>query len=127
MFSTERILILGAAGQDGTIIRKILKNSKTVSISRSRLENLGNAEDVQIQIKYYNTTELTEIISKYKPKYILNFGGLSSVAESESQPTQSFEMNYLQVTKVIAAINATKLKDYIFCSALNLKYSGKEF
>jgi GDPmannose 4,6-dehydratase len=125
LFSTERILILGASGQDGTLIRKILKNSKTVSISRSVLENLGNAEDVQIQIKHYHTPELTEIISKYKPKYILNFGGLSSVAESESQPAQSFEMNYLQVTKVIAAINAAKLKDYIFMQCSSSEVFGE--
>jgi GDPmannose 4,6-dehydratase len=125
LFTNERILILGAGGQDGTLIRKNLKNSKIVSISRGVLGNLGNSEDVHIQIKQYNTPELTEIITKYRPKYILNFGGLSSVAECEGQPQQSFEMNYLQVTKVVAAINRAKLKDFTFMQCSSSEIFGE--
>jgi GDPmannose 4,6-dehydratase len=125
LFSDERILILGASGQDGTLIRKFLKNSKTVSISKEPLKKFGNFEDVQITIAHYNTPEITEIINKYNPKYILNFSGLSSVAESESNAAKSYELNYLQVTKIVAAIENARLKDYIFMQCSSSEIFGK--
>jgi len=129
LFRDKTFLILGASGQDGTLMRKALKSSKIVSLSSKLLLNFGNDKDIHIRIEKYEATKLTEIFKEYKPDFILNFAGLSSVAECEIDIQKSHEFNFRLVEKIIQAILDAKLTDYIFlqCSSSEMFGEGEVY
>jgi GDPmannose 4,6-dehydratase len=129
LFRDKTFLILGAAGQDGTLMRKALKNSKIISLSSKLLLSSGNTKEILIRMEKYETTKLTEIFKKHKPDYILNFAGLSSVAECEINTQKSHEFNFQLVNKITQAIMDAKLTDYIFlqCSSSEIFGEGEVY
>ena len=88
MFRDKSFLILGAAGQDGTLKRKAVKNSKIVSLSSKLLLNSGNAKEIQIRIDKYETTKLTEIFKEHRLDFILNFSGFKLRSRMRNKHTK---------------------------------------
>tara|TARA_B100000902_G_scaffold279362_1_gene265234 strand:+ start:650 stop:1612 length:963 start_codon:yes stop_codon:yes gene_type:complete len=98
-----KYLITGITGQDGLFLTSYLKGGENniIGISRNKnndtffssLKYLNNETDLNnIEIKNINLTiieEVSNLISEYKPDYIFNFSGPSSVYESIENPIES--------------------------------------
>jgi len=98
-----KYLITGITGQDGLFLTNYLQKegNNVIGISRSKNNNtflsnlkyLNNKIDLNnIEIKNINLTiseEVSTFISEYKPDYIFNFSGPSSVYESIENPIES--------------------------------------
>ena len=98
-----KYLITGITGQDGLFLTNYLQGEENniIGISRnknndtffSNLKYLNNESDLNnIEIKNINLTiieEVSNLITEYKPDYIFNFSGPSSVYESIENPIES--------------------------------------
>ena len=98
-----KYLITGITGQDGLFLTNYLQGGENniIGISRnknndtffSNLKYLNNETDLNnIEIKNINLTiieEVSNLITDYKPDYIFNFSGPSSVYESIENPIES--------------------------------------
>lgn len=105
-----RILITGAAGQDGTIL--------SVLSERQGHEVFGLVKpgtDVQELLRYAPRTqilecdleddsELHEIVAQVEPEEIYNFGGISSIMESVRNPELTHQVNVVAVEAIVSAM-----------------------
>lgn len=125
MFHDKTLLILGASGQDGHLIRTLLTKSQLISVSCKVLEDFGNSNEKRIRVRNYSLQEIKDIMEQYQPNYILNFAGLTSVAECERDPLKSFELNYQLVTRIVEAIKYVDLPRYIYMQCSSSEIFGE--
>tara|TARA_B100000945_G_scaffold318805_1_gene324480 strand:- start:8015 stop:8974 length:960 start_codon:yes stop_codon:yes gene_type:complete len=112
--NSKTSLILGCAGQDGSLMSKSLlkKGEKIIGLSRSQTNQIPNhiqlGIDKKIEIKkgeITNFSTIAELIETYKPEKIFNFAAQSSVGKSFNSPIETIEgivngtINILEVAR----------------------------
>ena len=121
--TTKTTLILGATGQDGSLISKsllqkghqIIALTRGISQSCENFKKLGIDRDINtIQCDIRSFSALSKIIDKYSPTTIFNLAGQSSVGKSFSEPHKTTD-SILNVSLNILEI------------ARKLEYKGKIF
>tara|TARA_Y100001968_G_C19432502_1_gene757838 strand:+ start:588 stop:1547 length:960 start_codon:yes stop_codon:yes gene_type:complete len=114
----KNCLVLGATGQDGSLLCKSLINQgfQVFGISRKNIQKcsnhiqLGINNDVTFkQINLLNIAEIKQIINIVKPVEIYNMAAQSSVAKSFIYPKETFESI---VTITLNVLEACKDLDY---------------
>jgi GDPmannose 4,6-dehydratase len=105
----KETLILGAQGQDGSILESLLVENVMPVISVSNAGNPELQENSQegvkrLSVDIRNTDRLLEIIKLYKPATIVNFASLSSVWKCEKNEALSREINQDAVLRLIDGI-----------------------
>ena len=100
ILSSRTSLVLGCAGQDGSLMCQSLlqKGEKIIGISRSQSIKIENHIELQIDkdfeiktcdIRNYST--LAKLIETYNPEKIFNFAAQSSVGNSFNYPIDTIE------------------------------------
>ena len=116
-------LVLGAAGQDGSLMCKSLlqKNYKVVGLSRNscnhavNFQKLGIEKEVEMQngdIQNFETIET--IIEKYMPDEIYNLAAQSSVGDSFSYPLETTKSIIDGTINILEASKKTKFTGNLF-------------
>jgi len=116
------VLITGASGQDGYFLSKYFNraNRRVVGTIRLPLNNYEKARfryfDDIIQVDLANSSLVAELVSRIRPRYIVNVG---AVADSWSQfvdPMTIFSVNFGAVVSMLDSIKNCKL-DTVFVQA----------
>ena len=94
----ETVLIVGATGQDGAYLSKLLleKGFKVIGTSRdasvcdtSRLQKLDVLDDIEIiSLAPNDFRNVLKVISSFNPAKIFNLSGQTSVGLSFDQPVE---------------------------------------
>ena len=115
----KNCLILGATGQDGSLLCKSLINQgfQVFGISRKNIQKCSNHEKLGIdnndviftQISPLNIVEIQKIINKVMPLEIYNMAAQSSVGKSFSYPKETFESI---VNTTLTLLEACRQLDY---------------
>ena len=96
----KNCLVLGATGQDGSLLCKSLINQgfQVFGTSRKNIQKCSNHVKLGIdndviftQICPLNIVEIKKIINKVMPHEIYNMAAQSSVGKSFSYPKETFE------------------------------------
>ena len=127
LLNNKVIFIIGASGQDGTLMRLALRDAKVICVSRRPLQKSLNAREIIEVVNSYEISNLKNLIEKYKPDVILNFSGLASVAECQQYPEKSLAFNFQIVEKLVEAIKDSKNNNCIFvqCSSSEMFGQGE--
>jgi len=120
-------MIFGASGQDGTLMRKKLGNTKVVNVSSRPIQKEPNAKEINVIIESYNMSNLTKLLLEHKPNVVINFTGLSSVAECDNFPHRSLDLNFQVVENLVQSLIDSKMDNYTFvqCSSSEMFGLGK--
>jgi GDP-D-mannose dehydratase len=107
-------MILGASGQDGTLMRKKLGNTKVVNVSSRPIQKAPNAKEINVIIESYDMLNLKRLLMEHKPNVVINFTGLSSVAECDDFPHRSLDLNFHVVENLVQGLIDSKITNYTF-------------
>ena len=109
------VLITGAAGQDGTILARLLEMERVPVVGLVKpgtpLDQLKRyAPDMQvIEVDLADTERLRETVTDIRPDSIYNFGGFTSPRESWESADEVHRVNVEAVSAMLAA--AAELPD----------------
>jgi GDPmannose 4,6-dehydratase len=99
MLDDQKILITGAAGQDGKILsRRLMASNKSMFClvrsegQKNELENYCPGVEIQV-LNLLDFEEVKKFISSYKPTKVYNLASSSSVELSWQNPAESFYNN----------------------------------
>ncbi|OGY19190.1 MAG: hypothetical protein A2784_02590 [Candidatus Chisholmbacteria bacterium RIFCSPHIGHO2_01_FULL_48_12] len=105
-------LITGITGQDGSYLAELLleKNYRVIGLV-SQKYNIGwqNVEQIKDKLVIEDgdllaRESLERVIKKYRPEEIYNLAGLTFVPASWDQPTLTFDINTLGVSRILEII-----------------------
>ena len=115
----ETVLIVGATGQDGAYLSKLLleKGFKVIGTSRdasvcdtSRLQKLNVLDDIEIiSLAPNDFRNVLKVISSFNPAKIFNLSGQTSVGLSFDQPVECMDslagstINFLEALRFLKA------------------------
>ncbi len=112
-----RVLITGVAGQDGTILAHLLEreNAETVGLVKpghdssdlDRLRQYAPSMEIR-ECDLADAPTLQEIVVDARPDQIFNFGGISSIVESISDPEITRQINVGSVEAILSAMRVLK-------------------
>lgn len=118
MCGTQKVLITGVSGQDGSIMSKLLLDSGYTVVGIKRRTSTDNAQRLKDIINHPNFTlqegDITDLYSMYnavdkvRPDWVLNFAAQSHVATSFEQPSLTWDVT---ASGAINVINAVKMVD----------------
>jgi len=121
----KKAIIIGASGQDGSFLTKLLleKNYKLICTSRNKTvdeyynHNIIKINKSKIIYEKLNTLDLEQIkqiLSKYNPDEIYNLGAQSSVGLSYTFPLETMNSIINSTLNILEAIrfHDTKIKFY---------------
>jgi GDPmannose 4,6-dehydratase len=110
----KKILILGATGQDGSFICKLLVEKKFDVYALTRKSATGNLRNIKELLKYPNfkichgdlldLISIEKIIRDTKPQEIYNFADQDHVRWSFEVPSYSFDVTGSSVVKLLEII-----------------------
>ncbi len=110
----KTVLISGAKGQDGSYITELLleKGYKVIAmLQRTSVVNyghidhlLGNENLIIEQGSLTDETRIFELIKKYKPDSVYNFGGISNRPACEATPLLAYDVNALGIVRILEAV-----------------------
>ena len=122
--SRKKFLILGATGQDGSLISRFLVNKKFNVYGLARKSATGNLNNIKDLIKFPNFTichgdlldliSIEKIIRKVKPDEIYNFADQDHVRWSFEIPSYSFDVTGSSVVKILEIIKNYSPKSKFF-------------
>jgi GDPmannose 4,6-dehydratase len=112
---TQRALITGITGQDGSYLAELLldKGYEVIGmVRRSSTVNFGRIEAIQDQVTLVqgdllDQTSLIDIMREFQPDEIYNLAAQSFVPISWKQPVLTGEFTALGVTRMLEAMRAT--------------------
>ena len=120
----KKILVLGATGQDGSLICKFLVDKKFEVYGLARKSATGNLKNLKDLLNFKNFTichgDLLELISieklirKIKPHEIYNFADQDHVRWSFEIPSYSFDVTGSSVVKILEIIKNHSPKSKFF-------------
>ena len=116
------ILVTGAPGQDALILTKlscslgeeVVATARTISQKKRSEQMLPDCRWEVLDIQ--NTDSCSQVIRRIKPTTVFNFAGISSVADSWSNPSliQSINVNgALNLLWAIATSLSTLVREFI--------------
>ena len=121
-----KILITGISGQDGIFLSKLIKKTYTkfsiLGISRSmtlksflgtsEITNLTKLQNINlVNTSLENQEEVDKLIKDFRPDYLFNLTGPSSVYESIKQPELEFK-----ITKIFDNLIEANIKNNNLCN-----------
>ena len=124
--SSEKALIFGITGQDGSYLAELLINKgysvygvkrRSSSFNTERIDHLyvdPLEKDNKLELLYGDLTDsnsILNIINEVKPSEIYNLGAQSHVAVSFNNPEYTSNCNGLGTLRILESIKALKLQD----------------
>lgn len=115
MASRGAAIVLGASGQDGTLlVRQLLTEgwsvvgvARTMSVSHpTGLAGDGSFESVQGSIT--DQSFLNELFLRVQPDAVFNVAGFTHVGKSWDAQSESREVNYIAVKKIVSALELVR-------------------
>ena len=117
----SRILIIGAGGQDGSILREALDNQNNhLVLAFNRLPSLfaqiNEEKNTRMVMDIRSKEQVFDSIRTYKPEVIYNLASPGGVGYSYQNPRESFDVNCIGTLNILDAIVAQKMQDqtYLF-------------
>jgi len=120
----KKILVLGATGQDGSLICKFLVDKKFEVYGLARKSATGNLKNLKDLLKRKNFTichgdlldliSIEKLIRKIKPHEIYNFADQDHVRWSFEIPSYSFDVTGSSVVKILEIIKNHSPKSKFF-------------
>lgn len=111
---TNKILITGVSGQDGSnMVRFLLQNTGHLIYGGIRRLSVANHENIQdiknerfqlINLDITDQQSINNNIKKIQPDYVINLAAQSFVGESWNSPIQTFTTNTLSVMYFLESI-----------------------
>ena len=114
--NSQRALITGVAGQDGTILSQSLlaEGYEVVGLIKPGTSAdmlLRYAPEVSIrEVELSDQDQLEKVIVDVNPHEIYNFGGISSIVESVNNPELTHQVNVGSVQAILHGMKAIKAK-----------------
>ena len=115
---TEKVVITGVTGMDGSVMSKYLLSLGYIVIGIKRRTSTENTWRIKEILDHPNFTlvegditdiySIIEILKKHKPQYVLNFAAMSHVGTSFEQPQLTWDVT---ANGAINVMNACKLVD----------------
>lgn len=120
----KKILVLGATGQDGSLICKFLVDKKFEVYGLARKSATGNLKNLKDLLNFKNFTichgdlldliSIEKLIRKIKPHEIYNFADQDHVRWSFEIPSYSFDVTGSSVVKILEIIKNHSPKSKFF-------------
>ena len=116
MAPKETVFITGANGQDARLLVESLSNQDILFICTSK--NTAKSKSLYAGVKasilheYLDITDTDSfagLVQKYRPNRVFNFAGLSSVANSFSEPHDYQEINGFSVERILVKLHTKNL------------------
>ncbi len=123
----RNVLILGVNGQDGILLSNILASRDffVFGIGKSAKPHPAlNSKISYYSIDIRDTKDLLELINEGEITYIYNLAGISSVAYSFKNPSETFQVNTLAVKRLLEALEDKLQKDVRFYQASSSEMFG---
>jgi len=111
-----RVLITGAAGQDGTILSTMLERegAEIVALVKPGTDVHAlrrYAPSVQIiDVDLADDTQLVSVITEHAPHQVFNFGGISSIMESVNNPELTYQVNVVAVEAILEGMRRVRAR-----------------
>jgi GDPmannose 4,6-dehydratase len=105
-----RVLITGAAGQDGTILSTMLEREGIDVVALVKPDTdvepfTRYAPSAQVcEVDLADDREMVAAITEHAPHQIFNFGGISSIMESVNHPELTHQVNVVAVEAILEGI-----------------------
>ena len=109
-----RVLITGAAGQDGTILATMLEREGADVVALVKpgtdIEPFQRyAPSAQIvEVDLADDRELISVVTTHAPDQIFNFGGISSIMESVNHPELTHQVNVVAVEALLEGMRRVR-------------------
>jgi len=102
-----RVLITGAAGQDGTILATMLEREGAEIVALVKpgtdvdaLQRYAPSATL-VEVDLANDRDLVSVVTEHAPHQIFNFGGISSIMESVNNPELTHQVNVVAVEAIL--------------------------
>lgn len=125
--NNDSVIITGVTGQDGSLMVEYLINNTNLNIfggvrrlSVYNHDNIRHIENERFKIINFDLTDnncISNIISKIKPKYFINFAAQSYVGCSWDFAYQTFSVNTMSIINILDSIKR-------FCPNCRLYQAG---
>jgi GDPmannose 4,6-dehydratase len=125
-----RALITGVAGQDGTLLSKLLL-LKGWNVTGSRLPNEVLRSDhplnsgLVVELDVCDASAVLEMIRETKPDVIFHFAGITSVGFSIQYPELTHEVNVGGTQNILDAVKECGLTDTLVIHAASTEIFDK--
>lgn len=112
---TKRALIVGATGQDGAYLCKLLLSkgyevfggSRSLSAVNWRFDALNITDHISlVKMDLGNPENFADVIRRIQPSEVYNLAGNSSVARSFEKPAEVFQVDVVALVYLLEAIKA---------------------
>jgi len=114
-----RVLITGAAGQDGTILSTMLERegAEIVALVKpgtdvSAFQRYAPSAAL-VEVDLENDRELVSVVAEHAPHQIFNFGGISSIMESVNNPELTHQVNVVAVEAILEGVRQVQSRTSI--------------
>lgn len=114
-----RVLITGAAGQDGTILATMLEREGADIVALVKpgtdvhaLRRHAPSVDV-IEVDLADDAQLVSVITECAPHQVFNFGGISSIMESVNHPDLTHQVNVVAVEAILEGMRRVQMRSGI--------------
>jgi len=127
-----RVLITGAAGQDGTILASHLANSgaELVGLAKPGTDHTRLLRYVPsmpvIETDLADTARLGDVITEVQPTHVWNFGGLSDAASSWDNPEEVWTVNFESLEVMLGALRRVNPGARLFQAASAHIFEGAD-
>lgn len=127
-----RVLITGAAGQDGTILSTLLARDGAELVGlikpgtpRDRL--LECVPSLQVaEVDLADTGNLRDVIADVRPTHVYNFGGFTAPAESWDNADEVYAINFDSVRVMLEAIGSLDVAARFFQASSSHVFEGTD-
>jgi len=127
-----RVLITGAAGQDGTILSTILtrQGADVLALVKPGTDTVRLREYVPsievMEVDLCDTDSLYKCVFASRPTHIYNLGGFTSPAESWTDQDEVFATNVESVRAIVASMIAGNRKCRLFQASSSHIFEGTD-
>lgn len=112
-----RVLIIGAAGFVGGHLIDLLSRQPGIEIYASKLKteklNETTTEIAAVDLDILCKDEVSDLIRKICPDYIIHLAALSSVSYSWKEPALTFDINLIGTINILEAVRKAEIKPRI--------------
>ncbi|XNM67211.1 SDR family NAD(P)-dependent oxidoreductase [Escherichia coli] len=123
-----KVLVTGGSGYIGshTCVQLLLQGHEVIILDnlcnskRSVLpiiERLGGKSATFVEGDIRNEALMTEILHDHAIETVIHFAGLKAVGESVAKPLEYYDNNVTGTLKLVSAMRAAGVKDFIFSSS----------
>jgi GDPmannose 4,6-dehydratase len=128
--TNKRVIITGAAGQDGLLLGRMLAKSQNIvlgiviSESQRELARTYNPDQEVITCNSLDSSEIEKILVDFAPDFVFHLGAKSSVADSWRLSKETLETNIFVTLNWLNALKKLKLFETRFYNASSSEMFG---